>query len=168
MDITNKRQVIMEYFTIYSSPLGLLYLTAGEDGLTGLTFSAPDALPQWDGHPAFRPVRQWLDDYFRGAQPPIAALPLCLKGTKFQLAVWESLTQIPYGKTRTYGEIAKALSQNMSPQAVGQAVGANPISILIPCHRVVGAGGKLTGYAWGLEKKIWLLRHEGILKEETQ
>ena len=88
------------------------------------------------------------------------------EGTPFQKEVWNLLMAIPYGETRTYGDLAREMArlrgkENMSSQAVGQAVGKNPISIIIPCHRVVGAGGKLTGYAWGITKKEWLLRHEG-------
>lgn len=158
----------MEYFTIYSSPLGPMFLSAGPEGLTKLTFSAPESRPRWDDHPAFAPAKAWLDCYFRGEQPPIDTVPLCPQGTAFQHRVWDILTRIPYGQTRTYGEIAKELAPNMSAQAVGQAVGANPICILIPCHRILGAGGRLTGYAWGLDKKETLLRHEGILKEEPK
>ena len=155
----------MELFTVYDSPLGRLYLTAGENGLTGLGFTVPVGCIRQDNDPGFHPAIHWLDRYFRGEDPPVD-FPICPRGTKFQLAVWAILSRIPRGETRTYGEIAKALSPNMAPQAVGQAVGANPISILIPCHRVVGTGGRLTGYAWGLDRKTWLLRHEGILKED--
>ena len=160
----------MEYLTIYDSPLGWLYLTAGEDGLTGLRFSEPVGCTRQDDFPRFPPVKQWLDRYFRGEDPPVD-FPLCPNGTKFQLQVWDILTRIPYGETITYGQIAKELAQlrripKMSAQAVGQAVGANPISIIIPCHRVVGTGGKLTGYAGGIPAKIWLLKHEGILQNE--
>ena len=91
-------------------------------------------------------------------------IPLSLAGTPFQRQVWSILLTIPYGQTRTYGEIAGLLGrETMSAQAIGGAVGKNPVSILVPCHRVVGAGGKLTGYAWGLDRKAWLLQHEGWL-----
>jgi len=163
----------MEYTGIYSSPLGPLYLTAGEYGLTGLTFSAPDNRPRRDDHPAFSPVTKWLGAYFQGIPLPIESLPLSPVGTEFQMQVWECLRRIPWGQTTTYGDIAREVARMrgkeiMSAQAVGQAVGANPVPIIVPCHRCVGAGGKLTGYGGGLEKKIWLLCHEGILREETK
>ena len=116
-------------------------------------------------HPVPEAVKQWLDDYFLG-HPGEVSFPLKPKGTVFQQQVWQILLGIPYGHTRTYGDIAREMAaltgkKKMSAQAIGQAVGKNPISILIPCHRVVGAGGKLTGYAGGLENKVWLLEHEG-------
>jgi methylated-DNA-[protein]-cysteine S-methyltransferase len=118
-----------------------------------------------DEHPVFRQTIQWLDAYFRGENPPVT-VPLVLEGTTFQKLVWEILLAIPSGETRSYASIAKEVAtllgkEKMSAQAVGQAVGRNPISILIPCHRVVGARGEITGYAGGIEKKQWLLRHEG-------
>ena len=164
----------MKIFTVYPSPLGPLVLTASESGLTGLTIasSLPVRPARAADHPVFLPIQNWLDAYFRGECPSLEGLPLCPIGTEFQMAVWDILRQIPWGKTLTYGEIARQIARDrgmakMSPQAVGQAVGANPLAILIPCHRCIGAGGRLTGYAWGLDKKIWLLRHEHILKEES-
>ena len=110
-------------------------------------------------------VFRWLDDYFAGDPRPID-VPLKPEGTEFQKKVWAALAGIACGQTRTYGDIARDLAGQdagrMSAQAVGQAVGRNPISILVPCHRVVGAKGQMTGYAWGVEKKVWLLRHEGF------
>ena len=111
--------------------------------------------------------KNWLDSYFSG-DPAEVTFPLNPHGTAFQKQVWEILLTIPYGKTTTYGAIAREMArragrEKMSAQAVGQAVGKNPISILIPCHRVVGVNGKLTGYAGGLDRKEWLLRHEGWL-----
>ena len=164
----------MNVWTTYPSPVGDLLLTADETGLTGIRLDTklpPDAV-RMDDHPGFFPARNWLDLYFRGEAPDITEVSIHLVGTAFQQQVWEILMTVPRGSTVTYGQIAKQIAQlrgikTMSSQAVGQAVGANPISILIPCHRCVGAGGKLTGYAWGLDKKIWLLRHEGNLKEET-
>lgn len=109
----------------------------------------------------------WLEDYFAGKQPQIKELPLAPSGGTFRQMVWEILMEIPYGGLTTYGEIAKKVAERMgrnrmSAQAVGGAVGHNPISIIIPCHRVVGANGSLTGYAGGIEKKIMLLTHEGV------
>ncbi|MGM9660106.1 MAG: methylated-DNA--[protein]-cysteine S-methyltransferase [Faecousia sp.] len=152
----------------YPSPVGTLYLTADEAGLTGIWMhrSATEASP------FLKQAAQWLDAYFAGNPQPPAFL-LNPKGTAFQKQVWQLLLDIPYGQTRTYGEIAREMAlltgkEKMSAQAVGQAVGKNPISILIPCHRVVGANGKLTGYAGGLDKKQWLLRHEGWLQDRKE
>ena len=147
----------------YPSPVGTLYLTADEDGLTGI-WMHPE---KTEDFPILTQAKVWLDSYFSG-NPTELSFPLNLHGTAFQQQVWEILLTIPYGQTTTYGAIAREMArrcgrERMSAQAVGQAVGANPISILIPCHRVVGAGGKLTGYAGGLDKKSWLLQHEGWL-----
>lgn len=156
----------MVYYTKYPSPVGSLLVTSNGCSLTGLwmdTQSPPDiAMEQRDDLPLFTGIRGWLDAYFLGQNPPIT-FPLDPGGTPFQQRIWQFLLQIPYGKTSTYGAIAKAISPRMSAQAVGQAVGKNPIGIIIPCHRCIGAAGQLTGYAGGLEKKKWLLRHE----EET-
>lgn len=151
----------------YPSPVGMLLLTAEEDALTGIWMNRQ--MPQQgvaaESHPVLQKAAAWLDAYFRGEEAEIN-FPLNPHGTAFQRQVWKCLLTIPYGKTRSYGSIAREMAQlldkqNMSAQAVGQAVGANPIGILIPCHRVVGAQGQLTGYAGGLDKKIRLLEHEG-------
>ena len=145
----------------YASALGQLLLTEEGGLLVGLRMEG--AVPENACRretPVLVQAENWLDRYFRGENPPMN-LPLAPKGTAFQRRVWDSLLTIPYGETRTYGEIAKLLGTGkMSAQAVGGAVGRNPIGIVIPCHRVVGVGGKLTGYAWGLDRKAWLLRHE--------
>lgn len=107
----------------------------------------------------FKKAIKWLDDYFNGLNPVID-FKLNPRGSEFRIKVWKVLSEIPYGKTMTYGEIASQISPTMSAQAVGGAVGANPISIMIPCHRVIGADGKLTGYAGGIERKIELLKLE--------
>ena len=109
----------------------------------------------------FKQTKQWFEDYFNGLNPQID-FKLKADGSQFRQKVWKILSEIPYGETLTYGEIASRISPNMSAQAVGGAVGHNPISILIPCHRVLGSGGKLTGYAAGLDKKIELLKIENI------
>ena len=147
----------------YPSPVVTLYLTADEGGLTGI-WMHPE---KTEDFPVLEQARHWLDAYFSG-NPQQPDFPLNPHGTAFQKQVWDMLLTIPYGQVRTYGDIAREMAvrtgkQKMSAQAVGQAVGANPISILIPCHRVVGTNGKLTGYAGGLDKKEWLLRHEGWL-----
>lgn len=149
----------------YPSPVGTLYLTADEDGLTGV-WMHPE---KTEDFPVLSQAKLWLDSYFAG-NPAEITFPLNPHGTVFQQKVWDLLLTIPYGETTTYGALAREMArrtgrERMSAQAVGQAVGKNPISILIPCHRVVGAGGKLTGYAGGLEKKEWLLRHEGWLQD---
>ncbi len=157
----------MDRFTQYPSPIGPLTLVSDGQALTGLWMQTQNfdfsGLSLRDNLPLFAKVRDWLDGYFAG-QPREIDFPLSPAGTAFQKRVWDILLTIPYSKTCTYGSIAKQLGENMSAQAVGQAVGKNPISIIIPCHRVVGARGQLTGYAGGLENKKWLLRHE----EETK
>ncbi len=161
----------MHYITHYQSPLGTILLDACETGLTGLWFDGAkyyacglDPNPVEKNTPVFDQTKKWLDIYFSGREPDFYP-PLHLIGTPFQLLVWDILQKIPYGKTLAYGEIAKraaaikGLSQ-MSPQAAGGAVGHNKISIIIPCHRVVGADGSLTGYAGGIDKKRKLLALE--------
>lgn len=117
--------------------------------------------------PVFSRLGEWLEKYFAGETPPSASLPLAPEGGAFRQAVWKLLLAIPYGEVTTYREIAKAVAElcgkpSMSAQAVGGAVGHNPISIIIPCHRVVGTNGSLTGYAGGVDKKKWLLRLEKV------
>ena len=151
------------YATSYDSPIGQLSLTCTDQALTGLSMNRKTE--KQDTHPILMQTGKWLDTYFRG-ENPVLDLPLQTEGTPFQQQVWKLLQDIPYGEVRTYGSLARELAritgkEKMSAQAVGQAVGSNPIGILIPCHRVVGAKGKLTGYAWGLDKKIWLLGLEG-------
>ncbi len=156
------------YYITMDSPVGELLLVSDGTCLTGLYL---DSQPEhsWQRQkdlPLFDRAEAWLRDYFAGKNPKVEMLPLKAEGTPFQKEVWNLLLAIPYGETRTYGDLAREMArlrgkENMSSQAVGQAVGKNPISIIIPCHRVVGAGGKLTGYAWGITKKEWLLRHEG-------
>ena len=159
----------MDFFTPYDSPLGELLLLGDGTALTGLYF--PSHGPQVEHAaaelPFFKEVKAWLDSYFRGEDPEIT-FPLAPRGTAFQKLVWDILLTIPKGQTRSYGTIAREAAicmgkEKMSPQAVGQAVGRNPVSIIIPCHRVLGAQGQLTGYAGGLEKKIWLLHHEEVI-----
>lgn len=154
--------------TDYASPLGTLTLASDGEAIIGLWiegqkyFAAgiPTNLPVCDDLPVFLQARDWLDRYFAGKRPAANELPLAPQGSAFRQSVWRILCEIPYGQTVTYGEIAKRLSCK-SAQAVGGAVGHNPISIIIPCHRVLGGDGSLTGYAGGVERKIWLLRHEG-------
>lgn len=161
----------MVFTQSYHSPLGGILLAADEIGLTGLWFDGEkyfaDNLPAEHAKqetPILAETRRWLDLYFSGKEPDFMP-PLHPMGSPFQLAVWSILQQIPYGETTTYGEIARELARQkglprMSAQAVGGAVGHNEISILIPCHRVVGSSGSLTGYAGGIEKKRRLLELE--------
>lgn len=157
------------FYTVYDSPLGQLFLTADGENLTGLYLPTP----KWnlsgnrrDDLPVFDAVRDWLDRYFRGEAVDGKSLPLAPAGTLFREKVWKRLLEIPFGGLCAYGDIAREISSGMSPQAVGGAVGSNPISIIIPCHRVVGARGQLTGYAGGLHNKQWLLDHEKKFKKE--
>ena len=159
--------------TNYDSPIGLLTLASDGEAIIGLWiegqkyFAAgiPTNLPVCDDLPVFLQARDWLDRYFVGKRPAASELPLAPQGSAFRQSVWTILCQVPYGHTVTYGEIAKRLGCK-SAQAVGGAVGHNPISIIIPCHRVLGADRGLTGYAGGTDKKIWLLRHEGAAFRE--
>ena len=164
----------MKYAMQYQSPLGWLTLASDGEAMTGLWMEGQkyfkrtldESVVEKD-LPVFEEVTHWLDRYFQGKNPDIT-FRLCPKGTEFQKSVWKVLYDIPYGSTVTYGEIASIIARqngmtSMSAQAVGSAVGHNPISILIPCHRVVGANGSLTGYAGGIEKKRWLLTLEGVL-----
>ena len=154
------------FFTTYPSPLGELTLTSDGQALTGLYLPVQNKTEKErnDHLPVFQQTKLWLDEYFRGNIPNPKVLPLSPAGSPFQQQVWDILLTVPYGETTSYGTIAKMLSPTMSAQAVGGAVGRNPISIIIPCHRCLGANGRLTGYAGGLQNKAWLLRHE----EETK
>ena len=157
------------YFTQLQSPIGLLTLASNETALTGLWMKNQKYAPtSFSGEaspdlPVFHQTAAWLEAYFSHA--PLPALPpLVPQGSPFRQAVWKLLLEIPYGQTTTYGTLAKQLkSQGIpaAPQAVGGAVGHNPISILIPCHRVLGQGGALTGYAGGIAVKKYLLALEG-------
>lgn len=161
----------MEYIYKYSSPFGGITLAGTETALTGLWFDGQkyfgDFLspnPVTKDLPVFRQTRRWLDVYFSGKAPDFTP-PLLMKTTDFRKTVWEILLKIPYGQTMTYGEIAAEIARlrgvpKMSAQAVGNAVGHNSISLIIPCHRVVGADGSLTGYAGGIDKKRKLLELE--------
>ena len=163
----------MVYICKYKSALGSILLAADEIGLTGLWFEGQkyfaNTLPDErisQETPILIEAKIWLDIYFSGEEPKFTP-PLHPTGSAFRQAVWQILLQIPYGQTITYGEIARQMSEiqntpHMSAQAVGGAVGHNEISVIIPCHRVVGTNGSLTGYAGGIDKKIALLELEHI------
>lgn len=165
----------MRYTTVYESPLGSMLLAGDAEGLTGLWFVGQKYFAAGlcaeplvnDELPAFAAARVWLDDYFAGNRPACTKLPLAPAGSSFRLAVWDLLREIPYGETTTYGALARQLAGRlgrsaMSAQAVGGAVGHNPLTLIVPCHRVVGADGSLTGYAGGIERKRRLLALEGV------
>ena len=156
----------MLFLTHYASPLGPILLAADETGLTGLWFEGQKYFPSFLGvdyqekeTPVLTETARWLDVYFSGKDPGFLP-PLHPQGSPFRQTVWDILLTIPRGQTMTYGEIARRLGVH-SAQAVGGAVGHNPISILIPCHRVVGGDGSLTGYAGGFDRKTRLLQLEG-------
>lgn len=160
------------YKTTTTSPLGTLTLVSDGKNLMGLFIENQKYFLKGftnlilkDDLEIFNKTKSWLEKYFQGKNPSIKELKLRLKGTEFQKSVWKCLLNIPYGSVTTYKELAKLLSKklkrkSMSFQAIGQAVGHNPIAIIIPCHRVIGTNGSLTGYAGGLEKKLFLLRLE--------
>ena len=164
----------MTYTIRYTSPLGDILLAEREGALIGLWIAGQDYASDLCGEtveeretPLLRETKEWLARYFAGERPAIEELPLAPRGSVFRQAVWRLLCCIPYGTTTTYGALAREVAaltgkSCMSAQAVGGAVGHNPISIIIPCHRVVGTNGSLTGYGGGLSMKIALLEHEGI------
>ena len=166
----------MLYKTIYHSPIGALTLGADETHLVGLWLAGQkyfgagyqEPFDERADHPVLQKAVQWLQSYFAGERPLLSALPLNPQGSPFRKRVWQILREIPYGQVITYGDIARRLAQeqgqkSMAAQAVGSAVGHNPISIIIPCHRVLGAKNQLTGYAGGLDVKTFLLKLEGVL-----
>ena len=155
----------MSHTALYNSPLGPITLTSDGHALTALRFCAPDedcVSPISTFNFQSSTFSRWLDLYFSGRQPDFIP-PIKPIGTAFQWRVWQALLEIPYGETTTYGALASRLGCR-SAQAVGQAVGRNPIAIIVPCHRVVGSDGSMTGYAYGLERKEYLL----ALESKTQ
>lgn len=164
----------MYYKTEYNSPIGKLMIASDGENIVGLWMEGQkyfanaiknEVIVEED-LPVFKKTKEWLDRYFEGKKPSIDELPLTPIGSPFRQKIWNMLCEIPYGKVITYGDIAKRIAkleniESMPSQAVGGAVGHNPISIIIPCHRVVGSGGSLTGYAGGIDKKVRLLEHEG-------
>ncbi len=165
----------MYYSTTYLSPVCTITLACDGDNLIGLWMEGqrfhggtiPESMIEKNDMPIFDAAKAWLDRYFAGERPVISELPLAPIGGEFRQGVWDILCEIPYGQVITYGDIAKEMAEKMnkkcmSSQAVGGAVGHNPISIIIPCHRVVGAKGNLTGFGGGISRKIQLLEHEGV------
>jgi O-6-methylguanine DNA methyltransferase len=158
------------------TPLGQMVAFATETGLCGLEFLEPGRLDRFDARlarwfapfsiaddpefPVIATAERWLAEYFEGAGADSRDVPLDLRGTPFERTVWQQLLDILPGSTRTYGDIARGLGKPNGARAVGLAVGANPVGIIVPCHRVVGSSGSLTGYGGGLHRKEWLLGHE--------
>ncbi|MBR4396154.1 MAG: methylated-DNA--[Eubacteriaceae bacterium] len=170
---------MMHYTGYYESPLGVIELASDGKTLTGLRFleqglNNPPVKKKGNDKndlPVFGETSHWLDIYFTGTDPGFAP-PLSLSGSPFQLTVWRLLLTIPFGRTMSYGEIADIIARErgikkMSAQAVGGAVGRNPVSLIVPCHRVIGSDGKLTGYGGGIERKLSLLKLEGIITDNT-
>ena len=162
----------MDYIYHYESPIGMITMASDGETLIGLWFDGQKYFGDSLGEayeekmlPIFEQTIKWLDIYFSGGIPDFTPA-LTMRTTEFRKNVWNIMLSIPYGETMTYGEIAKKL-QSMSAQAVGGAVGHNSISLIIPCHRVVGSDGSLTGYAGGIDKKIKLLELEGIKLQEV-
>ena len=164
----------MYYKKHYKSPIGNIIIASNEKSIVGLWFDKQNHIRIFSHDEieeknitVLEECKKWLDDYFAGKKPEISRLPLAPEGSEFRQHIWKILCEIPYGCTMSYGNIAKEAAmrmgkERMSAQAVGGAVGHNPISIIIPCHRVVGSSGSLTGYAGGIDKKIKLLSHEGV------
>lgn len=163
-----------QYIWKWESPLGKMTMASDGENLIGLWFEQQKYFGATLGKnvieeklPIFELAIAWLERYFAGEKPEIKELPLAPQGSEFRKAVWEILCRIPYGEVTTYGKIATQIArekgmERMSAQAVGKAVGHNPISVIIPCHRVIGSDGSLTGYAGGIELKKMLLEQEGV------
>jgi methylated-DNA-[protein]-cysteine S-methyltransferase len=145
--------------TYYSSPIGLIEITGNEEGITTLYFVDKITNNTTKIHPALKECVYQLEEYFKGIRKEFG-LKLNPKGSDFQKKVWNQLNTIPFGKTKSYLEISKQIGDSNAARAVGSANGSNPVSILIPCHRVIGSTGKLIGYGGGLWRKEWLLNHE--------
>ena len=165
----------INYKSRYNSPIGNITLASDGKNLTGLWFEGQKyfgytvnvKMAENNKLEIFKNTKNWLDRYFTGKRPKISELPLAPTGSDFRKNVWQILCKIPYGKVCTYGDIAQIIAKEqnigkMSAQAVGGAIGHNPISIIIPCHRVVVSNGNLTGYAGGINTKTKLLEHEGV------
>ncbi len=161
--------------TSFQSTLGKMIIAATDKGLAGLWFDGQKHLPAeltgpvvWPSdpdHPVLKKTIAQLEEYFAGQRTQFD-VPLDVRcGTAFQQSVWQALLKIPQGGTASYGEVSRRIGKPAAVRAVGAAVGRNPVSIIVPCHRVMGAGGALTGYAGGLERKSALLQLEGVALE---
>lgn len=150
-------------YKFVSSPVGNLKVVASDKGLVAILWENDDPkrvrlddVKEFPHHPMLRRVEAELSEYFAGTRNTFS-LPLDMRGTPFQKKVWEALVRIPFGETRTYGQLAAQLGRPGASRAVGAANGRNPVSIVVPCHRVIGSTGKLTGFAGGLKAKAHLL-----------
>ena len=155
------------YYSYYTSPVGKLLMLAHNDKLTNLDFEqeqiAPN--PKWvlnDNLPLFIQVKSALTRYFQGEKETFKDIPLAPQGSEFQQRVWQALTDIDYGNTSSYGALAAQINNPKAVRAVGGAVGSNPISIIIPCHRILSKDRRLTGFGGGLPAKRFLLQLERI------
>jgi methylated-DNA-[protein]-cysteine S-methyltransferase len=164
-----KNQSQEYFFCLPETPLGSLWLFFTDRGLTALEFAGDNSAPlppdaAFPNHllPLIEAIRRNLSTYFAGIPTDFAALTLDPRGTPFQLRVWQELSRIPWGKAISYGELARRVGNPKASRAVGQANAVNPIPLIVPCHRVIAAGGGLGGYSSGLDCKRWLLRHEGF------
>ncbi|MCG9629358.1 MULTISPECIES: methylated-DNA--[protein]-cysteine S-methyltransferase [Vibrio] len=158
---------MMKRFTYYTSPLGIVTIQGCDEGLLGIWFETHTTKPedlgiQDDSFALFEKTKQQLDGYFAGERDHFS-VPIAAEGTPFQQSVWQALTRIPFGETWSYQQLADEIGNPKAVRAVGLANGKNPVSIIVPCHRVIGKNGKLTGYAGGVERKSALLKLEGIL-----
>lgn len=159
---------------IIFSPLGNLTAVASEQGLCRLDFEENGALLSTpllksplpfkftnDFQKTLEQTKRWLNDYFEGRYSKLQLPAIDLQGTFFYMAAWKALIKVPIGKTKSYGELAKAAGFPKAARAIGRAMGQNPIAIIVPCHRIIGTNGNLTGYSSGIKRKEWLLKHEG-------
>jgi methylated-DNA-[protein]-cysteine S-methyltransferase len=155
----------MIQFTFFDSPIGQLTLISERDALTGLLLPdrrAPPPGTETPRDPILSAARAQLTEYFAGRRQDFD-LPLAPAGTAFQRAVWNELVRIPFATTSSYGDIAARVGRPRAVRAVGAANGRNPIALIVPCHRVIGGDGRLTGYGGGLPTKHWLLSHESAV-----
>ena len=154
------------FYTFCQSPIGQLTLQTCASGLSGIWLERQTTQPEnlgtrTDEHPVLRQTIAELEEYFAGERK-VFGVSLASRGTEFQHQVWRALKRIPFGETRSYAQLAAEIKNPKAVRAVGLANGKNPISIIVPCHRVIGKNGALTGYAGGLQVKSWLLKHEGV------
>jgi methylated-DNA-[protein]-cysteine S-methyltransferase len=152
--------------TAIDSPLGTIVICANDRAITAVSFDDASATEATDTSPILEMAAKQLSEYFANERTGFH-LPLEPEGSKFQRSVWNTLLDIPFGKTESYLGVSKIIGDEKALRAVGLANGKNPIAIIIPCHRVIGSDGSLTGYAGGLWRKEWLLRHEGVLNQTT-
>lgn len=150
--------MIKKYIGYFHSPIGILEIICSEDALLSVMFVEKDNLVN-EANEILKNTIVQLEEYFKGSRKQFD-IKIWVEGTDFQKQVWNELLRIPYGETLSYKELAMKIGNEKSVRAVGSTNGKNRITIIVPCHRVIGANGSLTGYAGGLERKQWLLEHE--------